>query len=133
MYEEDYQDDEDLATSPTASLSFSMTSLEHSPQSPSYRYQPRRSLRKSITAVLVSPVRVAKDCIHLSNPIVSPRRMSRSLKHSLAKTGSNARNILSPRKDEHKSWREELDVPQKTRPEEAMAILLCRELECMDL
>jgi hypothetical protein len=127
LYED--EDDDYMPTTPTeASHSSSLTSFDHSPTNSEERSEPRRSLRKSIAFALTSPVRVAKDRITLT----SPRRLSRTMRNSFSKTGESARNLLLSKK-EPLTWRDELDLPSNTTKEEAMAFLLCRELELMDL
>jgi hypothetical protein len=120
-----YDDDGYISTTPMASPHNSSTSFDHSPRAEE-RSELRRSLRKSITFVLTSPVRVA------SHTLTSPRRLSRTMRNSFNRTGESARNLLVPRKGPL-TWRDELDLPPNTTKEEAMAVLLCRELASMDL
>jgi hypothetical protein len=126
LYDDD--DDDDMPTTPSASSHYSWTIFDHSPKNEE-RSEPRRSLRKSIAFALASPVRVAKK---ERFTLTSPRRLSRTMRNSLNKTGESARNLLVPKK-EPLTWRDELDLPPNTTKEEAMAILLCRELELMDI
>jgi hypothetical protein len=79
----------------------------------------RKSLRKSLAKALVSPVRVAKDKMSIG----SPRRMGESLKQALGN------NPLFSRRE---TWQEELNLPRNTTEEQAIAILLSRELDQLD-
>jgi hypothetical protein len=54
------------------------------------------------------------------------------MRNSITKTGESARNLLVPKK-EPTTWRDELDIPPEASKEEALAILLYKELECIDL
>jgi hypothetical protein len=116
----------------------SATSLEYSPGvSPAGRSK-RRSMgqrRATITQVLSSPVRMAKDGLMLASPV--PRRLSAGAK-SLLKSGQlSTRNLLrSHQKDktciDEEDEYEDVDFPRNATNEEKMAILLCRELEMLD-
>jgi len=74
----------------------------------------RRSIRKSITHALVSPMRAAKDKI--SSP--SPKKSTRSLKGTL--------------KNSNKEWRKQLNLPPDADEDQAIAVLLAKELSMLD-
>lgn len=80
----------------------------------------RMNLRKSLANALVSPVRAAKGKISLG----SPKRMGESLKQALVHNP-----LFHPRRE---TWQQELDLPRHTTEEQAIAILLSRELDELD-
>ena len=120
------------AASDCSSSNSSLSSIfKNSPRSPTqdeHRQQPRRSLRKSIVHALASPVKKARSTI---NPAImlspSKRSPSKGTKRSL-KSPSTSNKSLSG-----KNWQQKLDLPRNTTRDQAMAVLLCRELEMMDI
>eukprot|EP00934_Nitzschia_sp_Nitz4_P001137 Nitzschia sp. Nitz4//scaffold15_size197535//14841//15230//NITZ4_001550-RA/size197535-processed-gene-0.280-mRNA-1//-1//CDS//3329537631//1137//frame0 len=114
---DEYEMDEDCKLSPSKA----MAGLTNSPQCP---HTPRRNsfrnLPKSLVSALASPVKMARNTI-------SPANNSKSKIGSLRKPKSFRKT------KQDKTWQEEYDLPPNTSREEAMAILLCRELELMDL
>ena len=131
-----------LATTPSLDDRYhdSATSMEYSPGvSPAGRSK-RRSFgqrRATITHVLSSPVRMAKDGLMLASPV--PRRLSAGAK-SLLKSGHlSTKNIWKHHHkdrrgciDEEQDEYEDFELPRNATNEEKMAILLCRELEMLD-
>jgi hypothetical protein len=77
--------------------------------------QRRTSIRKKLTNSLISPVRAAKDKI--SSP--SPRKQG---SHKL--TSSKRRN--------HNNWQKQLNLPPGVTEDEAIAVLLAKELTMLD-
>jgi hypothetical protein len=142
FYKEDCDDDsiddirymyeDELSMTQSASECSSQSSMsnlyENSPQSPECRQQPRRSLRKSLVQALTSPVKKARTSINHSTVSPSKRSSSKSLKG----LKSPSRKSLSS-KSLGKSWQEKYDLPPNTTRDQAMAVLLCRELEMMDI
>lgn len=94
----------------------------------------RQSFRRSFTHVISSPVKMAKDRISLPSPL----RISRSMGTSIHKAGGR---ILHPHKKDHQqqhpttfsSLRDELDIPPEATRDEALAYMLLKELESIDL
>lgn len=90
------------------------------------------SFRRSFTHVISSPVKLAKDKISLPSPL----RISRSMGTSIHKAGER---ILHPHKKEQQhpstfsSLRDELDIPPEATRDEALAYMLLKELESIDL
>ena len=136
-YDDDASISPSTATGITAATSISGAS-PYSPQSPYYNHKPRRdSLRKSLSNVLTSPVRAARRQLSLTPPLMSPLRSPKdsSRRNLLLRHTSISRKGISTsnRHIQGKTWQEELDLPSDTTKEQAMAILLCRELENMDI
>lgn len=117
------------ATSDCSSSSSSSNTLDATPESPYSRQQSRRSLRKSLTHALISPVKIARNSMNY--PTTSPNKCSPSKKKMKVK-GSSSKTLLST-KDDFKTWQERFDLPPNTTREQAMAVLLCRELEMIDI
>ena len=63
---------------------------------------------------------------------MSPKVIGANLKRTLKKTGSSARNLLTPKK-EPKTWQDDLHLPKNVTKEQAMAILLAKELADIDI
>jgi hypothetical protein len=116
----------------------SATSMECSPGASPTGRSKRKSMgqrRATITQVLSSPVRIAKDGLMLASPV--PRRLSAGAK-SLLKSGQLSTKKLL--RHHHKDKRcideeddyEDFELPRNATNEEKMAILLCRELELLD-
>ena len=85
----------------------------------------RSSRRMSLSQALTSPVRIAKEGLSLA----SPRRLSEGAKNLLG----SSRNLLKGQKNNGKLTYEDLDIPPNATQAEVMAILLCRELDMIDL
>jgi hypothetical protein len=84
----------------------------------------RKSFRKAIGDAIVSPVITP----------VSPMAVVKNMKKSFKKTSKSARNVLLKKESSPKtSWRDDLDLPASTTKEQAFAVLLCRELETIDI
>lgn len=119
--------DDDASIAPTSATSISSSSvggsLTDSPQSPYYTQKPLRSLRKSLTEAL-SPSRRS-----LHSPQTSPTKKIKSFRKSLLKR----RFSRHSHSDSKSTWQEQLQLPADTTQDQAMAILLCRELENMDI
>lgn len=79
----------------------------------------------SLSQALTSPVRIAKEGLSLA----SPRRLSEGAKNLLG----SSRNLLKGQKNNGKLTYEDLDIPPNATQAEVMAILLCRELDMIDL
>lgn len=93
----------------------------------------RNGSRQAIGDAIVSPGHTRKERLR-ANPPVSPKLVVESMKKSLKKTGKSARSVLLKKELSPKAgWREELDLPANTTKEQAFAVLLCRELETMDI
>lgn len=80
----------------------------------------RKSLGRSLARALVSPVRVAKEKLFIG----SPKRIGESLKQALENNP-----LFHSRRE---TWQEELNLPRHTTEEQAIAILLSRELDELD-
>lgn len=81
---------------------------------------------------LTSPVKFAKHQRRLS--LTPKRRLSQSFVNFSRSRSAETNGSVPKRKSTiSSSWRDELDVPPGTTKEEAVAILLCRELETMDI
>lgn len=87
----------------------------------------RRSIRKSIDDAFTTPVRAAKAKLQESNSVSSPMVLVENFKRSITK-----KQIANKKSDSSKWW-EELDLPKNTTKEQALAVLLCRELEAIDI
>jgi hypothetical protein len=93
--------------------------------------------RATITHVLSSPVRIAKDGLMLASPV--PKRLSAGAM-SLLKSGHlSTKNMLKHHHkdkrgciDEEQDEYEDFELPRNATNEEKMAILLCREFEMLD-
>lgn len=95
-----------------------------SPHTPHDRQKPRKSLRQHLVRAISSPAKIAR------NSIASPNKRASKINH---KNSQRTKSISQKSRKEHKSWREEFDLPADITREEAMAVLLCLELEMMDL
>mmetsp|Transcript_14729 Transcript_14729/g.23820 ORF Transcript_14729/g.23820 Transcript_14729/m.23820 type:complete len:162 (+) Transcript_14729:218-703(+) len=82
----------------------------------------RKSIRKSLSHALVTPVRAAKDKISLS----SPKKINKSLKNALSHHSGH-------KSSSHNNWQKKLDLPKNVRQDEAIALLLSKELTMLDL
>jgi len=93
---------------------------EHHPQTPRSHQKPRRSLREQFVRAMSSPSRIMTS---------SPgRHESSGQKKSLR------RKIRTPKSHKESQCRwEDLDLPRGITQEEALAILLSRELKMIDL
>lgn len=138
FFEEDDDDNDDYADvdisymyeeelTQTASDCSSSSSLNSLGELSPGRQQPRRSIRTTLVRALSSPVKVAKNKI--ANPLLSPNRSPS--KKKLKMKNHSSKKLSS--QDDMKTWQEKFDLPPKTTREQAMAILLCRELEMMDI
>lgn len=116
-------------TLPSASESFS--SLANSPEGPKHMHPTRRRISSSLVNALSSPVKVARNSI-APNPIStsSIRRSSRILRSPRSKEGieKDARNSTGK-----KRWQREFNFPPNTTLDQAMAVMLCHELEMIDI
>ncbi len=138
----DYDDDEDISylydeelsiTQDASDCSSSLggsSNLEDSPLSPHSRQQSRRSIRKGLVHALSSPVKAARNTLS-NHQGLSPNKRSPSKSAKKLKLGSNSKHGSS--KNELKTWQEKFDLPPNTTREQAMAVLLCRELEMIDI
>jgi hypothetical protein len=87
----------------------------------------RKSLGKSLAKALTSPGRLARGSKVSANNRNSPKRgVGESLRQAL---GHNPLFFHSRRE----TWQEELGLPRNTTEEQAIAILLSRELDQLDL
>jgi hypothetical protein len=85
----------------------------------------RKSFRKAIGA--------AKEQLQ-TNPPVSPMAVLENMRKSIKKTSKSPRNVFLRKESSPKtSWRDNLDLPANTTKEQAFAVLLCRELETIDI
>jgi hypothetical protein len=71
----------------------------------------RKSIRKSISHALTSPVRAAKDKIQLSSPVKASKAKSKT----------------------SKPWQQQLHLPAGVHQDEAIAVLLAKELKMLDI
>jgi hypothetical protein len=93
----------------------------------------RKSFRKAIGDAIVSPEKAAKEQLQ-TNPPLSPMAVVENMKKSFKKTSRSARNVLLGKESPPQtSWRDDLDLPANTTKEQAFAVLLCRELETIDI
>ena len=139
-----YGDELSSTTRMTSECNSSSSSLnydpEKSPQSPHSHAKPRRSLRDHLVHAMSSPARVARNSLTSpgSGSGASKRRSSTSSSsnnnNNNNKSASHRIKTSSQRlRKDQKSWRAEFDMPAGISREEAVAILICRELEMMDL
>ena len=140
---DDYDDDEDLshlyddelsmahsASDCSSSLS-GCSSFDDTPRTPESHKQRRPSLRKGLLQAFSSPVKAARDTLSQRNLLSPKNKGSSSSKSSKKlKLGSSIKQLSSK---ELKSWQEKFDLPPNTTQEQAMAVLLCRELEMIDI
>ena len=140
FFEEDEQDDDYISYLCDDELSMTRAPSEHSsssslgtlegiPESPHVHQQPRRSIRKSLVHALSSPVKAARNTV--ASPVLSPTTRSPSKRKLKLPAGFSSKKLLG--KDERKTWQEKFDLPKDITREQAMAVLLCRELEMMDI
>lgn len=140
--ERSYGDEDDIcnheglsSTAMTSSdLSSSQSSINYvyrksplSPRelSPGDGHKPRKSLRDNLVRAVLSPARTARTAI------ASPGKRSN---RTHPKTPTQRQKLPDQKlRKELKSWRAEFDLPADISREEAMAVILCRELEMMDL
>mmetsp|Transcript_39282 Transcript_39282/g.95041 ORF Transcript_39282/g.95041 Transcript_39282/m.95041 type:complete len:171 (+) Transcript_39282:1136-1648(+) len=87
----------------------------------------RRSIRKSIGDAFKTPVRAAKAKLQTGSNASSPMVLVENLRKSMTKKESGNR------KSHSSNWLEELDLPKNTTREQALVVLLCRELEAIDI
>jgi hypothetical protein len=119
----------------------------------------RKSLRKSLGSIIGTPVKMAKRLsssmipgmvtgmatspspdnhkrrtlsLPTSPGILSPRRLSKGMSSVSAKVLTTSKHMLVHKK-EPETWREACELPPNATKEEAMAILLARELDCLEL
>ena len=127
-----YDDELSMAQSASdcsASLSGS-SSFDDTPRTPDSHKHRRPSLRKGLLKAFSSPVKIAKDSLSHHN-VLSPKKGSSQSKNSKKlKLGHSNKQFSSK---ELKSWQEQFDLPPNTTKEQAMAVLLCRELEMIDI
>jgi hypothetical protein len=124
-----HEDELPMSSQTISDCSSSNSSMSHnSPQSPHYHRQ-RRSLRQSFVEALASPVKKARTFTINHSPS----------KFGAAGLSSGRRSLKSPSKNllkgggEGKNWQKQFDLPPNTRSDQAMAVLLCREFEMMDM
>eukprot|EP00980_Cylindrotheca_fusiformis_P011829 scaffold2816_cov121-Cylindrotheca_fusiformis.AAC.45 len=92
-----------------------------------------RSFRLAMGDASRSPMKTARGQLNRNQP-VSPMLVVESLRKSLRKTKKTARSVLGESPSDPKSWwRDGLDLPAETTEEQAFAVLLCRELESIDI
>lgn len=120
-----YNYDESITQS-ASDCSSSRSSLSHdheqSPQAPMKSRQ-KGLLRKQLSKALTSPVRAARNTLASPNKHTDSKQMR-----------SKKKKLSSPKmQKELKSWQKEFDLPADITREQAMAIIICRELEMMDL
>lgn len=137
-----YDDDEDISylyddeLSMTQSASDCSSSLngsihfEDSPLSPHSRQHSRRSIRKGLVHALSTPLKVARNNL-THHQTLSPSKRSPTKSSKKLKLGNINKN--SSNKNELKNWQEKYNLPPNTTHEQAMAVLLCRELEMIDI
>lgn len=87
----------------------------------------RRSMRKSIGDAFTTPVRAAKAKLQERSSASSPMVLVENFRRSITK------KEIANRKSDSSKWWEELDLPKNTTKEQALAVLLCRELEAIDI
>ena len=126
-----YGDELTSTTRITSDCNSSSSSLnydpEKSPQTPHNRQKPRKSLRAHLVHAMSSPARAAR------NTLASPSGSSGKRPSSSKSASQRLKSSSQKSRKDLKSWQAEFDLPAGITREEAMAILICRELEMIDL
>jgi hypothetical protein len=133
-----YDMDDDILASPTSSLHDSGTTCTtfgvQSPTDDDYdpspsgnserRHEKRNSFRQTLSQAFTSPVRAASTKGKLS--LISPRKTSSKNSSTATTKGSSGSG------GGDKKWRKQLHLPKHVTQDEAIAVLLAKELKMLD-